>query len=124
MITQEQFKTDFEDFVKSLKDILFKKNNDYTGNNSDPFFNLRRAERIGLPAWKGTLIRLLDKMARLETFASKQEFKVDGENFEDTIKDAANYLFLVLELYKEQYDKSQINQSTKNSNRHSDINRE
>lgn len=107
MTTHKQFEKDFEQFINDLRTILFEKNNDYSGKDIDPFANLRRSERIGVPAWRGTFIRLLDKIARLESFARHNEFSVKEESFEDTVKDAANYLFLMLELFKEnKYDKA------------------
>jgi hypothetical protein len=107
MITRQLFEKDFKDFIESMGDILVKKNHDYTGQNSDPLFNFRKAENMGIPAWKGAMIRLSDKMSRLETFAKKGEFKVEDENFLDTLRDAANYLFLIGELYKEaKHDKT------------------
>jgi len=101
MTTHQQFEKDFEEFISSMQNILVKKNHDYTGENQDPLFNFRRAENMGIPAWKGAMIRFSDKVSRLETFAKKGELKVEDENFLDTLRDAANYLFLIGELYKE-----------------------
>lgn len=101
MITYSEFNKDLEDFVERMKQILGKKNHDYTSESIDPLFNFRRAENMGVPAWKGALIRFSDKVSRLETFAKKEMFEVSDENFEDTLLDAANYLFLIQELYKE-----------------------
>lgn len=116
MITRPQFVKDFEVFVESMKYTLISKNHDYTNKNDDPLFNFRRSENMGVPAWKGALIRFSDKVSRLETFAKKEGFEVSDENFEDTIKDAANYLFLVQELYKE-YKNDKNNQTIEDSNR-------
>lgn len=101
MITREEFNNDFEEFVQSMREILLKKNHDYTGQNDDPLFNFRRSENMGVPAWKGAAIRFSDKVSRIEAFAKKQRYEVDDENFVDTLRDAANYLFLIGQLYKE-----------------------
>ncbi len=107
MINRKEFEKDFEAFVASMREILLKKNHDYTGGKDDPLFNFRRSENMGVPAWKGCMIRFSDKVSRLETFAQKEAFQVNDENFLDTLRDAANYLFLTGELYKEsQNDKT------------------
>lgn len=114
MITRKQFESDFNKFVAAMKIVLMKKNHDYTaGNdNEDPLFNFRRAGNIGIPYWKGAYIRFSDKVSRIETFAKKEKYEVDDENFEDTIRDAANYLFIILELYKEENDKKEQKNKT------------
>lgn len=116
MLSRDQFNKDFEDFVSSMEKILLSKNHDYTAGNSgtDPLFNFRRSENMGVPAWKGALIRFSDKMSRLETFARKEKYEVNDENFMDTLRDGANYLFLIGELYKE-YKNAQNPQNTENS---------
>lgn len=116
MITRVQFTKDFEAFVESMRATLIAKNHDYANDGSDPLFNFRRSENMGVPAWKGALVRFSDKVSRLETFAKKEGYKVKDENFEDTLKDAANYLFLVQELYRE-YRNDKNNQITENSDR-------
>lgn len=120
MITYDEFNIDFEKFIESMRKTLIKKNHDYTNDNTDPLFNFRRAENMGVPAWKGALIRFSDKVSRLETFAKKEGYQVSDENFEDTLKDAANYLFLIQELYKE-YKNAKNDQVTKDRNRSSVI---
>lgn len=116
MITRSQFNSDFDNFVESMKEILINKNHDYTAESADPLFNFKRAEHMGVPAWKGALVRFSDKVSRLETFAKKEAYKVSDENFFDTLRDGANYLFLVGELYKE-YKNDKDNQTNKNRNR-------
>lgn len=101
MITYKEFEKDFEEFISSMRSILIKKNHDYTAESADPLFNFRRSENMGIPSWKGAMIRFSDKVSRLETFAKKEELKVEDENFIDTLRDAANYLFLIAELYKD-----------------------
>ncbi len=116
MITRQQFNKNFDEFVESMRQILVNKNYDYTATSNDPLFNFRRAEQMGVPAWKGALVRFSDKVSRLETFAQKETYEVKDESFEDTLRDACNYLFLVGELYKEHkinYDKN--NKANKNS---------
>ena len=90
---------DFYALIEELKDIHSRKNHDYAGD--DPLSNFRMSEKMGVPAWKGILIRLSDKFSRLCSFAKKEEYKVKDENIEDTLKDMAIYSILCILLYRE-----------------------
>jgi hypothetical protein len=118
LITRDVFASDFDAFIDKMRSILLKKNHDYTAGAgaADPLHNFRRSENFGVPGWKGALVRFSDKFSRLETFAKKEHFEVNDENFQDTLIDAANYLFLISELYKE-YKNAKDSESTKDSNR-------
>lgn len=73
------------------------KGHDYSGADRDTFQNLRSSEDLGIPAWKGVLVRMGDKWRRLCNFARQGKFAVTDESFEDTCVDFANYaLFAVL----------------------------
>jgi hypothetical protein len=91
---------DFYKLIEELKEIHSSKNHDYAGEG-DPFRNFKLSENIGIPAWKGCLIRISDKFSRLCSFANKEEFKVKDESVEDTLKDLAVYSLICLILYKE-----------------------
>lgn len=75
-----------------------RKNADY-GQDQDPLANFRGAERFGVPAWVGAMIRASDKVARIESFAAKGELRNEG--VEDSLIDLANYAVLALVLYRE-----------------------
>jgi hypothetical protein len=91
---------DFYKLIEELKEIHSSKNHDYAGEG-DPFRNFKLSENLGIPAWKGCLIRISDKFSRLCSFANKEEFKVKDESVEDTLKDLAVYSLICLILYKE-----------------------
>jgi len=61
---------------------------------------------MDMPAWKGGLVRITDKVARLFSFARKESYEVKDENFEDTLIDLANYSVLTLILYREWKNKN------------------
>ncbi len=88
----------FDSIVNEMKKIHHAKNHDYSGK--DYLSNLIACERTGLPAWKGTVVRLQDKMSRLENFTKKGKLKVKDESVEDTLKDMAVYSILCLILYR------------------------
>ncbi len=74
--------------------LMEKKNSDYA-HGSDPFKNFRRHGPFGI------LVRLSDKLARLETFVERGSFEVQDESFEDTCVDAMNYVVLLRALVLE-----------------------
>lgn len=72
-----------------LVEITKRKNNDYTGKTDDPFRNFRRRGEFGF------IVRMDDKLARLESFLEKGSYEVADESFEDTCLDLANYSILL-----------------------------
>lgn len=71
---------------------------DYTPAG-DPLANFHRAERFGVPAWKGALVRIGDKMGRLEQLASGKE--PANESMRDTLVDTAVYALLTVLLLED-----------------------
>jgi len=89
------------EFYKLLEEIAqlhSDKNHDYAGE--DPLSNFMLSEQFGIPAWKGCLVRMSDKISRLWTFARKNELLVKDESIIDTAKDLAVYSLLLIVLYK------------------------
>lgn len=85
---------DLQQFVEEIYgkgiDIIGRKNRDYGDHkNQDPFGNFNRH---GL---KGFLVRIDDKLARLNTFCDNGHLTVLDESVTDTIIDAANYLAIM-----------------------------
>ena len=91
---------DFYKLLDEIKEIHSNKNHDYSGEG-DPFRNFKLSENMGVPSWKGCLIRISDKFSRLCSFANKEEYKVKDENIEDTLKDLAVYALICIILYRE-----------------------
>jgi hypothetical protein len=89
--------------ISDMLAIFEAKDQDYASNGK-PMGNLRTSEEIGIPAWKGTLLRMGDKKQRIASFASRGEFKVDDERIADTLKDLANYACLGSVLFGEMFD--------------------
>ena len=95
---------DFYKLLDEIREIHSNKNHDYSGEG-DPFRNFKLSEDMGIPAWKGVLVRLSDKFSRLCSFARKEELKVKDENIEDTLKDMAIYALICILLYRERLNK-------------------
>lgn len=82
-----------EETFRSCIDLLKRKNHDYAGIE-DEYRNFATCQRIGVSVQTGIMIRLLDKITRLENLLTKEAF-VTEESFEDTINDAVNYLAIL-----------------------------
>lgn len=94
----------FYKLLEALKEMHSFKNHDYAGEG-DPLRNFKLSEAMGIPAWKGCLVRMSDKFSRLCSFAKKEEYKVRNENIEDTLADLAVYSLLCIILYRERIKK-------------------
>ena len=82
-----------------LKDLHKAKDADYAGG--EPLSNFKRCEQLGVPAWKGTLIRLSDKYSRLVSLVAKDgQGEVAGEGIDDTLRDLAVYAVIALRLWQ------------------------
>lgn len=89
--------------VKETFDRLWElhqaKDADYAGQA--PLSNFRACGRFGVPAWKGALVRMSDKWARLLSVIEKGKPDVTGETIDDTLDDLAVYAVIVRVLRKE-----------------------
>ena len=88
----------FHEIVKEMTDLHDRKNRDYAG--TDYLSNFLMCERMGIPAWKGSLIRLSDKFSRVINIARTEEISVSDETVVDTLMDLAVYAILTRILYE------------------------
>ncbi|KKL56727.1 hypothetical protein LCGC14_2242550, partial [marine sediment metagenome] len=93
----------FYELLQQMADLHGRKNHDYAGD--DPLSNLRASEEIGIPAWKGILVRLMDKWSRLKNFARTGIFEVKDESLIDALMDNAVYSLLCIILFEEEKEK-------------------
>ena len=82
----------FNVLLQEIGELHSRKNHDYAGD--DPLSNLKACVRLGQPPWLGCLVRMQDKMARLEQYAKTGEFLVKDESVGDTLRDLAVYSLL------------------------------
>lgn len=94
-MTKEKYFEFAESFFGECVNISRKKNADYTGSNDDPFANFKSVESLGISTEAGFLTRMMDKMSRIGSFASKGELQVKDESVTDTLRDLANYSCLL-----------------------------
>ncbi len=92
---------EFYKLLERMAEIHSIKNRDYNPSD-DPLANFKICESMGIPAWKGCLVRMGDKFSRLCSFAKKEKYEVRDESVEDTLIDLAVYSLLCVILYREQ----------------------
>lgn len=86
--------------LDNMQAVYEAKDSDYSATGL-PMGNLRKCEDAGIEAWRGCLVRIGDKMSRLENFLKEKEFLVISEKAEDTVIDLANYAILMCCLIEE-----------------------
>lgn len=97
----ETFNAELEKCISRMKEILIATGHDYAGSD-DRFSNFRLCEAMGIPTWKGIVIRMSDKLSRIMCFAKADALKVKDESVEDTLIDLANYALLCLCAYRDE----------------------
>ena len=89
----------FHEIVNEMVELHDRKNRDYGGG--DYLSNFLMCEKhMGVPAWKGTLIRLSDKLSRVMNIARTDEISVSDETVADTLTDLAVYAIITRILYE------------------------
>jgi hypothetical protein len=92
----------FFDLCDSLKAMHRRKSRDYgCPSGEDPLANIRNgAAFVGIPAWKGAMVRLSDKVTRLAAYNATG--RLENESLEDNLVDLASYALLALLLHREE----------------------
>ena len=102
-----------EDTCDKCKSIMVKKNNDYTGGKTanDILANFNSSKIIGLHPVKGLLIRVIDKIQRINSFTNDKELSVPNETVEDACDDIVNYAILAKAMLIEERSKIEQNKT-------------
>lgn len=69
------------------------------GKEADPFANVRASEEWGMAPWVGAMVRISDKIRRLQMFAQRGDLA--NESAEDSMLDIAVYQIIGLILYQD-----------------------
>lgn len=77
----------FYQLLEKMGEIYEKKSADYSGDK--PFKDWKEVEDIGIPAWKGVVVRLVTKFGRLKTLTKNDNPQCKDEPIEDTLIDIA-----------------------------------
>lgn len=96
----------FFDLCDSLKEMHRRKSRDYgCPSGEDPLANIRNGARfVGIPSWKGAMVRLSDKVTRLAAYNATG--RLENESLEDNLFDLASYSLLALLLHREERNAS------------------
>lgn len=89
----------FHEILRELGELHDRKQQDY-GSDKDPFANVRASTDWGIPPHVGALVRLNDKVKRLQAFARKGSLA--NESAEDSMRDIAVYAVIALVLYEQE----------------------
>ena len=101
VLLKEMFKEETAlNILDNMQAVYEAKDSDYSASGL-PMGNLRKCEDAGIEAWRGCLVRIGDKMSRLENFLKEKEYLVISEKAEDTVIDLANYAILMSCLLEE-----------------------
>ena len=92
----------FFDLCDALKEMHRRKSSDYgCPSGTDPLANIRNgAKFVGIPDWKGAMVRLSDKVTRLASYNATG--RLENESLEDNLFDLASYSLLALLLHREE----------------------
>lgn len=106
-MTREELFAHHDGLCRKAHEIMKAKNNDYAGSKGDnPFANFQRCEGMGIcSAEQGFLVRIVDKVSRLSTFANDGKLAVHNESYEDAILDIINYCVLMSAYVKDKNSK-------------------
>ena len=93
----------FFDLCDALKEMHRRKSSDYgCPSGTDPLANIRNGARfVGIPSWKGAMVRLSDKVTRLASYNATG--RLENESLEDNLFDLASYSLLALLLHREEH---------------------
>jgi hypothetical protein len=101
-VTRHPNSARFHAILGELGELHDRKQADY-GRGDDPFANVRASTDWGVPSWVGALIRLNDKVKRLQSLAQKGSLA--NESAEDSMRDIAVYACIALVLYEQESKK-------------------
>lgn len=95
-MTKKEYLQFHKEFTEEMIRVSVLKNSDYTGTTDDPFANLKACEVSSICSTEqGVMVRMTDKMARINSFIQKGELLVKDESVADTLLDLSNYCALL-----------------------------
>lgn len=95
-----------DETCKNCKDIMVKKNSDYTGGKgaTDALANFKGSKMFDVHPAIGLMIRMTDKMQRVKSFVADGELRVTGETVIDACEDMVNYSILLKAILAEEME--------------------
>jgi len=108
----EQLLNLHDETCSKCKEIMKRKNSDYTGgkNATDVFANFNSSVILDIHPVQGLLLRLIDKIQRIRSFTNDKQLQVSNESVEDACEDIINYAILAKAMLIEERKKIEQNQ--------------
>lgn len=94
---ETQGSPEFEAVVKEVVDMHRRKGADY-GTKDDFFANVSASANWGIEPWVGAMMRVSDKVTRLQSAAKGSTLKNEG--IEDSLLDIATYAIIAVCLFR------------------------
>lgn len=88
----------FHQLLVEIGKLHDKKQEDY-GRDNDPFANVRKAELWGVPGWVYAMMRVDEKVTRLQSMRRKG--RLANESATDSFRDLAVYALIAEVLFEE-----------------------
>ena len=88
--------------LDDMRELHIKKNAGYSGDSPDRWTNFRMAEKFGVSAFLGCLVRLSDKFIRIQNLVKNPNNEMVGESIKDTLLDLASYALIAYCLLTEE----------------------
>lgn len=95
--TQQKGSPEFEVVVQEVLEMHRRKGADY-GTKEDFFANVSASAHWGIEPWVGAMMRVSDKVARLQSAAKGSTLKNEG--IEDSLLDIATYAIIAVCLFR------------------------
>lgn len=100
-MTPQQLMQMHRDTCDKARVMIEAKNRDYSGGSKETFANFKATEMLGIPAEIGVLVRVLDKIKRIQAFVVNGTLAVKEETVNDAIEDIINYMIILKGIIEE-----------------------
>ena len=105
----------FKEILEVMEEVHETKNQQYAGENGY-LSNLKMCEAMQIPAWKGVIVRMTDKMARLMNLSNSEGSELQKE-ITDAFIDMGVYSGMGLIAYEDFLSGAQKNKFPRDSKR-------
>jgi len=101
-MTRDELIVLHEDLCFDARELMRKKNQDYSGATGGVFANFKACEYLGVDPITGILMRITDKLSRISSFVERGELNVKSESANDSLIDIVNYAILISGMLQEE----------------------
>ena len=105
MINDSGYNPEFAQVVNEVLEMHKKKGADY-GTKDDFFANVSASASWGISPWVGAMMRVNDKVVRLQAAAKGSTLKNEG--IEDSLVDIATYSIIAVCLFRREQSRSNL----------------